>query len=142
LQAFVNEQSFQGEAGLEVLSLEGSVLTLPYEQVKTVCFVKDFAGTEGSLDRRSYGSRPKTAGLWVRMRFRDGDSLEGVIPNNLLQIEPQGFMFSPPDLNINPQKVFVPRAALEEIEVLGVIGSSLRPKKGKAAVKEQLPLFE
>lgn len=142
LQAFVDPQSFQGDAGIEVLSLEGSVLTLPYDQVKTVCFVKDFTGTAGTLDRKSFGSRPKTAGLWVRMRFRDGDSLEGVIPNNLLQIEPKGFIFSPPDLNINPQKVFVPRAALLEIEVLGVIGSSLRPKKGKPVVKEQLPLFE
>lgn len=138
----MNPQSFQGDEGLEVLSLEGSVMTLPYSQVKTVCFVKDFEGTEGTLDRRSFGSRPKTTGLWVRMRFRDGDSLEGVIPNNLLQIEPQGFMFSPPDLKINPQKVFVPRAALVEIEVLGVIGSSLRPKKGKPVVKDQLPLFE
>ena len=81
MPAFVDPHSFQAEAGLEVLSLEGNVLTLPYDQVKTVCFVKDFMGSEGTLDRKSYGSRPKTAGLWVRMRFRDGDSLEGVIPN-------------------------------------------------------------
>ena len=127
---------------MEVLTPEGSVLTFPYDQVKTVCFVKDFEGTEGTLDRKSFGSRPKTAGLWVRMRFRDGDSLEGVISNNLLQIEPKGFMFSPPDLNINPQRVFVPRAALVEFEVLGVIGSSLRPKKAKAADKDQIPLFD
>jgi hypothetical protein len=110
--------------------------------VKTVCFVKDFEGNENVLDRRTFVSRPKSAGLWVRMRFRDGESLEGVIPNNLLQIESQGFTFSPPDLNINPQKVFVPRAALVEIEVLGVIGSSLRPKKGKAPDKDQIALFE
>jgi len=125
-----------------VLSLEGSVLKLPYSQVKTVCFVKDFDGTEASLDRKSFASRPKTAGLWVRMVFRDGDVLEGVIPNNLLQLESQGFTFSPPDLNINPQKVFVPRAALQEIEVLGVIGSSLRPKKSRVADKDQIALFD
>ena len=117
-------------------------MKLPYSQVKTVCFVKDFEGNDGTLDRKSFVSRPKTAGLWVRMRFHDGDCVEGVIPNNLLQIEAQGFTFSPPDLNINPQKVFVPRAALTEIEVLGVIGSSLRPKKGKAADKDQIALFD
>ena len=142
MQGFVNPQSFLTDDGLEVLSLDGSVLKLPYAQVKTVCFVKDFDGKEGSLDRRSFGSRPKTAGLWIRMRFHDGDCLEGVIPNNLLQIESQGFTFSPPDLNINPQKVFVPRAALLEIEVLGVIGSSLRPKKGKSPDKDQIVLFD
>ena len=124
------------------MTLEGSVLKLPYAQVKTVCFVKDFTANGGELDRKLFVSRPKSAGLWVRMRFRDGDCLEGVIPNNLLQIEAQGFTFSPPDLNINPQKVFVPRAALSEMEVLGVIGSSLRPKKGKASDKDQIALFE
>ncbi len=137
----MDPQTFQSEGGLEVLSLDGNVLLLPYTQVKTVCFVKDFAGSEGALDTRTFGSRPKTAGLWVRMRFRDDDTLEGVIPNNLLQIEPKGFIFSPPDLNSNPQKVYVPRAALVEIEVLGVIGSSLRPKKSKGPVQDQLQMF-
>jgi hypothetical protein len=124
------------------MSQDGNVQMLPYSQIKTVCFVKDFDGSDRSLDRKSFASRPKMAGLWVRMRFRDGDLMEGVIPNNLLQLESQGFTFSPPDPNINPQKVFVPRAALLEMEVLGVIGSSLRPKKRKPAAVDQIRLFD
>ena len=80
-------------------------------------------------------------GLWVRLRFRDGDILEGVMPNNLLQIEAYGFSVVPPDSFSNQQRVFVPRVSLQAVEVLGVVGSPLK-RKAKPAGKDQIGLFE
>jgi hypothetical protein len=92
-------------------------------------------------ERQAFLTRPKSEGLWVRMLFHDGNSLEGVLPNNLLLVEPQGFVMAPPDATGNTQKVFVPRLALRTMQVLGVIGSPLRTKRA-AEGKRQIGLFE
>ncbi len=80
-------------------------------------------------------------GLWLRLRFRDGDAMDGLLANNLLQIEPNGFSVIPPDPGFQNQRVFVPKAALTGVQVLGVIGSPLRIRKTKPVAKEQIELF-
>ena len=45
--------------------------------------------------RRTFLSRPKLDGLWLRLTFRDGDVQEAVMPNNLLFVEPHGFQSDP-----------------------------------------------
>jgi len=39
------------------------------------------------------------------------------------------------------QRVFLPRAALRSVEVLGVVGSPLKRRKGHAAPEQQIDLF-
>jgi hypothetical protein len=68
--------------------------------------------------------------------------MQGVMPNNLLQVEPHGFTVIPPDSAGNVQRVFVPRAALQAVEVLGVVGSPLNRRKAKPATKDQIGLFD
>jgi len=48
----------------------------------------------------------------------------------------------PPDPTSSNQRVFVPRAALADVQVLGVVGSPLRPAKPKPKPKDQIELFE
>ena len=49
----------------------------------------------------------------------------------------------PPDPTFQNQRIWVPRPALEGIEVLGVIGSPLRRRKPEEKVDEgQLKMFE
>jgi hypothetical protein len=142
LSGFVNPSTYLTPAGLELLTVNGTVLTLPYEEVKTVAFVRDFQQGEPRQDPRSFTARPKMEGLWVRMRFRDGDSLEGVLANNLLQIDGTGFTIVPPDPGYQKQRLFIPRAAVTQVQVLGVVGSPLRTGKRKPVPKEQLEMFE
>jgi uncharacterized protein DUF6982 len=123
-----------------MLSAEGNVTVVPYAEIKTIAFVRDFEGGAEPA-RRVFHTRPKMDGLWVRLQFRDGDVMEGILPNNLLQLETYGFTVIPPDPYSNNQKVFIPRTALRAVEVLGVVGSPLK-KKGKPAPKEQIGLFE
>jgi hypothetical protein len=145
LAGYVNPLSFLQPEGIELLSAQGHVATLPYTEVKLVAFVREFevAGeTPAGSGRRLFQTRPKMDGLWVRLQFRDQDLMEGVMPNNLMQLEPYGFTVIPPDSYGNRQRVFVPRAALRGVEVLGVVGSPLTRRKAKTAPQEQIRLFE
>src|SRR3954463_623562 len=106
LSGYVNPVAFLQPAGLELLSEDGQLTVVPYDELKTVSFVKEFGVSEE--ERQAFQTRPKVAGLWLRLRFRDGDLMEGVLPNNLLLIEHHGFAIVPPDSYGNRQRVFVP----------------------------------
>ncbi|MGA2215102.1 MAG: hypothetical protein ABSH31_17645 [Bryobacteraceae bacterium] len=142
LSGFVNPQGYQLADGLELLTQSGSVSIVPYAEVKLVSFVRDFQQGEPRKELRLFTTRPKMEGLWLRMYFRDGDSMDGILSNNLLQLEQHGFSVVPPDPGFQNQRVFVPKAALLRMQVLGVVGSPLRhPRKPKLTSKEQIELF-
>jgi hypothetical protein len=141
LSGYVNPVSFLQPDGVEMLTVEGNVASVPYSEIKTIAFVRDFTPPD-QPDRRVFNTRPKTEGLWVILQFRDGDALEGIMPNNLLQVERYGFTIIPPDPASNQQRVFAPREALRAVEVLGVVGSPLNRRKTKPAAKEQIGLFD
>ena len=143
LQGFVQTPGGLGPDAVELLTPEGTLVRIPYSETKAVCFVRDFEGGESWRKHRAFQTRPKSPGLWVRLRFRDGDSLEGMLANNLLLVEPGGFSVVPPDPTFQNQRVFVPREALGGVEVLGVIGSSLRKRAAKRPDEDQqLQMFE
>jgi hypothetical protein len=108
-------------------------------EVKGVFFVREFGDSE-SLQRKTFTSRPRTEGLWVRLRFRDGEMLEGLMPNDLTQVTPDGFFLNPPDSRSNTQRIFVPRSAVAELTVLAVIGSQARRRRHLEDTR-QAPLF-
>ena len=141
LAGYVNSGSYLQPAGVDLLSAQGNVSTVPYEEIKTISFVRDFEGA-GETGRRVFNTRPKMEGLWVSLQFRDGEVMEGIMPNNLLPLEPYGFTVIPPDPYSNQQRVFIPRAAVESVQVLGVVGSPLKKRKAKAVPKEQIGLFD
>jgi uncharacterized protein DUF6982 len=142
LSGFVNPQGYLLSDGLELMTQSGSVSIVPYDEVKLVCFVRDFQQGEPRKELRLFTTRPKLEGLWLRMHFRDGDAMDGILSNNLLQLDSFGFSVVPPDPGFQNQRVFVPKAALSRIQVLGVVGSPLRtPRKPKLTAKEQLEMF-
>jgi hypothetical protein len=142
LTGFVNAQSYLQPQGVELLTPGGACLVVPYSEIKVVCFVRDFGSVEPTQEKKVFNTRPKTDGLWVRMELRDGEVLDGILSNNLLQLTPEGFTVTPPDAYSNNQKLFVPRAALSQFNVLGVVGSPLTRRKPKPAPEGQIGLFE
>ena len=143
VEGFVQASAgFEGET-IEVLSPSGTLARIPVSETKAVCFVRDFEMGETWLAHRAFQTRPKTPGIWVRLRFRDGDSIEGLLPNNLVLMESSGFSIIPPDPTFQNQKIFIPRAALLEAQVLGVIGSPLKRRVAKKPPAEegQLEMF-
>jgi hypothetical protein len=143
LTGFVNAQSYLQPAGVELLTPAGNLSVVPYSEIKVVCFVRDFDATDPQ-ERKVFTTRPKMDGLWVRMQLRDGEVMDGILSNDLLQLAPQGFTVTPPDAYSNNQRLFVPRAALSHFNVLGVVGSPLtrRKTKQRPEQKDQIGLFE
>jgi Family of unknown function (DUF6982) len=141
LSGFVNPQSYLLAEGLELMSQSGALSIVPFDEIKFVCFVRDFQQGEPRKELRQFGTRPKMEGLWIRMRFRDGDAMDGMLANNLLTLDSYGFSVVPPDPGFQNQRIFVPKAALSAVQVLGVVGSPLRTRKTKPTPKEQLEMF-
>jgi hypothetical protein len=141
VEGFVQASAgFDGET-IDVLTPSGSLLRIPVADTKAVCFVRDFEAGETWREHRTFLTRPKMPGVWVRLLFRDGDSLEGMLPNNLMLVHPAGFSIIPPDPTFQNQHIFVPRPALREIQVLGVVGSPLKRRKSKIGEDGQLEMF-
>ena len=141
VQGFVQTPGGFTDDAVELLTPGGTLLRLPYSEVKAVCFVRDFDGGDTWREHRSFASRPKAPGLWVRLVFQDNDSTEGMLANNLMLLEPAGFFITPPDPTFHNQRIFVPRVALREVQVMGVIGSRRRVARPPKAEGGQLEMF-
>lgn len=141
------EASFgQVGAELEILDLNGKVLRIGWEQVKWVCYVRDFpAGETANPERllqKRFAVRPRTPGLWLRMTLTDGEELEGLATNDRSLVEGAGLLLTPPDTRSNTQRIYVPRQAIQTLEVVSLIGSVSR-KRAEATGRalEQPELF-
>jgi hypothetical protein len=126
------------EPELEILDLTGKVLRLGWDQVKWVCYVRDLPGSSGDqmnperLLHRRFTIRPRTAGLWLRMTLTDGDELEGLAANDRSLVEGAGLLVTPPDTRSNTQRIYVPRQAIQTLEVVSLIGAGGRRRAGAA----------
>lgn len=118
---------------VDLLTPDGEHEAILVDKIKSVYFVREL-GEPFELERKAFLSRPKLDGLWVRLRFRDEDVVEGIVPNDLLDLLDKGVHLTPPDLHGNVLRMFIPRAALVELKVLGVVGVTRRtPRAGRAA---------
>jgi hypothetical protein len=124
---------------IELLTPEGEHKSMATREMKSVYFVREL-NEPFELERKAFLSRPKLDGLWVRLRFRDEDVVEGIVPNDLLDLFDKGLHLTPPDLHGNILRIFVPRTALIELKVLGVVGVARRaPKPESRTSPERQP---
>ncbi len=110
ISGYVAPANFVVDGKLELLNTSGQVVAIDLRDIKAVYFVREFSDTDLML-RKTFTTRPRTEGLWVRMKFKDSEVLEGILPNDLTQNPAEGFLMNPPDLRSNTQRVFVPREA-------------------------------
>jgi hypothetical protein len=132
---------FVSDGKLEILNTAGNVVSINLSEVKGVYFVRDFNDSD-SPNRKTFTTRPRTAGLWVRLKFRDNEIMEGMMPNDLAQVMPEGFLINPPDSRSNTQRIFVPRTAVASLTVLAVIGATQRRGRPTPEDERQVPMFE
>ena len=143
IQGYVTPSNFVNNGKLELLNTAGKVVQIDLEEIKGVYFVRDFSEPE-SPGRKTFATRPRTEGLWVRLTFRDNEVLEGMMSNDLTHFSPEGFLLSPPDSRANTQRIFVPRNALSNLTVLAVIGGPVARRRRPAAAAadtRQVPMF-
>jgi hypothetical protein len=141
---------------VELLDLTGRIIEVPIGDIKMISYVRDFNLNDKinpeRMARRTFLSRPRSEGLWVRMTFRTGEQLEGLAATDasLLDglLEDNGIHIAPPDARSNTQHIFVPRSAIAEIQMLAVITTPSRikplPQPTQAELRKSLQeeLFE
>jgi len=140
VNGYVAPANFVVDGKLELLNTTGIVVAIDLRDIKAVYFVRDFSDAD-LMARKTFTTRPRTEGLWVRLKFKDSDIIEGILPNDLTQNPPEGFLLNPPDLRSNTQRLFVPRTALNSVVVLAVVGAGKRRRKGPPDTR-QVTLFE
>jgi hypothetical protein len=140
LPGYLNPARLQSSQPLNLLTLDGEHRTIETKAVRAIYFVREFGGNY-EPERTAFFSRPKLDGLWVRLTFLDGRTLEGVVPNDLLALLDSGVQITPPDLSGATVRIYVPRSALSALTVLGVIGVARRQAAPAAASSEQPKLF-
>ncbi len=141
LPGYLPLSSFVRNRSVDLLDLSGRVISLPINDIKHICYVREFNLNDSvnpeRLLRRTFLARPRTEGLWLRMMFRTGDVLEGLAPTDatLLDdlIQDSGLHLTPPDTRSNTQRIFVPRSSLTELQLIAVITSPSRRKPLPAA---------
>ncbi|MFY9562370.1 MAG: hypothetical protein WAQ52_19225 [Terriglobales bacterium] len=140
VSGYVAPANFVVDGKLELLNTSGNVVAVDLRDIKAVYFVREFSDSE-VMSRKTFTTRPRTEGLWVRLKFKDNEVIEGIMPNDLAQNPAEGFLINPPDLRSNTQRVFVPRASLTSLSIIAVIGAARRRRKGPPDTR-QVTLFE
>ncbi len=138
LRGYLDPASLGRADSLDLLTPDGEHQALPLEDIRSIYFVREFTDNY-EPERKAFVSRPKVDGLWVRLKFRDNDTLEGVVPNDLLGLLDHGVQITPPDFHGDSLRIFIPRSALTEMKVLGVVGIARR--KPAASASGQPTLF-
>ena len=133
LRGYLNPARLGQTDPLDLLTQEGEHQEIPLAKIRSIYFVREFSDSF-EPERKAFLSRPKLDGLWIRLRYLDGETLEGLIPNDLISLLDNGLQITPPDLNSSTDRIFVPRSALTEVTVLGVVGIARRKPAAAAAV--------
>jgi hypothetical protein len=135
----------QQKAELEFLDQGGKVIRMSWEQVKWICYVREFpAGPSDQANperllRKRFSLRPRAAGLWLRLTLGDGDELEGLAANDRSLVDGAGLLLTPPDTRSNTQRIYVPRQAIQALEVVSLIGAAGRKRAEAAKAGEEQP---
>ena len=148
LAGYLSGSNFADPGTIEMLDLHGKVITLDNQELKWACFVRDFNSGELNnperLLRKSFAGRPRGEGLWVRLRLKDNDVLEGIAGNALSMVHGSGIFLVPPDTRGNTQRVWIPRCSITEFEIISVLGGSKsrKPDSRPEDAEAQKTLFE
>ena len=94
--------------------------TVDVANAKAIFFVKSFDGDKKKNPVRFYTNGPAVHGIWVEVRFHDGEVVEGVIHNSIRHLIEDGFLMSPSDPDSNNEVIYVLKSSIQNYRVLGV----------------------
>jgi hypothetical protein len=94
--------------------------SIAVHSAKGIFFVKDFDGNPDQPNIRFHDDSKPAGYLWVRVTFKDGEVLEGMIDNTYDFIAAKGIWITPSDPTSNNWLVYVLKSHLNGFEVLGM----------------------
>jgi hypothetical protein len=97
-----------------------TMVDVPLRDVKAVFVVKSFRGDSKRKGIRFYANGPGVGGIWVEIRFRDNEVIEGTIENSVRHLLGEGLLLRPSDEESNNLAVYINKAAIASYRVLGI----------------------
>ncbi len=121
---------------VQLLDTAGRVQPVALKLIKSIAYVRDFNTNDATdperLGRRTFLSRPRGEGLWLKLEFSDKDVIEGLAqfdPAFLDRlVEDRCVSISLPDPKSNCYQLLVPRSALAHAACLGLAGQAPKRK--------------
>ncbi len=146
LEGVVNPMACFLDKEVEMITTQGAFIAIAYSEIKALCFVSEHAQPDLFDVHPFFERRPKAPGLWTRFTFRDGAKMDGVLSHNLLEWPERGYFVTPPHAGTHRQRVFIPRQALIQTELRGVVGTSAGQVEGRLKSPQpaarQIPMFD
>ncbi len=93
---------------------------IPLTGIKAVFFVKSFEGQGTRNYLKFFSNAPMVHGIWVQLRFKDGEIMEGIVLNGMHHLVEPGFFLHPTDPDGNNKLIYVLKSSLTDFRVLGV----------------------
>jgi hypothetical protein len=153
LRSFTNElawgylpqSGFLRDGQIILMATDGRATPIPIKTLKRIAYVRDFnldnKVNPERIGRMTFPARPRGDGIWLRLTFRDDELLEGLTTLDLAfadsLLDDHGLFLTPPDPRSNTLRVFVPRLALQSIEVLGFVTAPSRRLAPQPAPKSK-----
>ena len=93
---------------------------VPIQKAKAIFYVNTWEGDSEHNHLNFHSRVPVAPGIWVRLEFRDGEVMEGIVCNSLRYLVDPGFFLMPTDPESNNRLVYVSKSWLVDHRVLGM----------------------
>jgi hypothetical protein len=93
---------------------------IPTSDIKAVFYVNCFDGDPEHKALNFHTRAPIVHGIWMRLQFRDGEIMEGIVHNSTRYLVDPGFFLVPTDPGSNNKLVYVMKNLLVDHRVLGL----------------------
>jgi hypothetical protein len=97
-----------------------AVEEIPTKDIKAVFYVNSFEGDSNHKKLNFHTKVPTVHGIWMRFRFLDGETMEGIVFNSIRYLVDPGFFVLPTDPGSNNKLVYVVKKWLVDHQVLGL----------------------
>ena len=90
-------------------------------RAKAVFFVRSHTGNSARHDHIRFFSKPGLVrNLWVRVRMKDGEIMEGRTANDGSLLNEPGFWLWPTDIFSNNLLIYIPKTAVSEFHIMDI----------------------
>lgn len=140
LAGFAEPEALSAAGQFQVLMPQGRKVEVAGEQLLAAYFVGEFVNVQMLASPAPRGAVP-LPGVRVRCRTLDHQTREGLLATDLLHLE-AGVELTPPFAECSWQRVYIPRGALEQFSIIGVVRPPRRRRAGSEAQRWLFPSGE
>jgi hypothetical protein len=121
IEELLSSASCRAPGVIRVRRLESDVVEeISTADIKAIFYVNCFDGDSDHDPLNFHSGVSVVSGLWVRLKFLDGEVMEGIVSNSIRYLVDPGFFVRPTDPDSNNKLVYVVKSWLADHCVLGM----------------------